>query len=233
VAGTRLRYAWSLTGSNLATLSGGSQAGRNFETDTNTVTLATTPSTQGTLTVAVKVFHIETDGTRTELGDANSIITISVGVIPLRDKIVKLTYTDPKNGAKVYSILAYVIFPIQNPDPAFYRVDESYISASTGRRKAEAVHIIANQIGAPNAVDSPFYLWTRISEGAIIPIEGDPDTVARSNFFRVGNEVFYQFGGSANYSYETTLSEADWYAYFEGKLIAARPQITITVKTVG
>lgn len=98
VTGATLKYAWTLTGSDLANLAGDGQAGRSFETNTNSVTLATTPSTRGALTVAVKVFQMDTGGARTELGGANSVITVTNDIPPGTVKIV-FTSLNPGDSA--------------------------------------------------------------------------------------------------------------------------------------
>ena len=79
VPGTKFVYKWSLTGSNLANLSDGKEGkvGTSFETAGSVVTLATTPSTDGTLTVGVEAFEIGTDGSRSSRGQAVSKITVS------------------------------------------------------------------------------------------------------------------------------------------------------------
>lgn len=74
--GKTLRYKWTLTG-GLGTLSeqgGAVNVGRTIETTSTAVKLVTTPSDQGTLTVAVEAFIIQ--GTsRTSLGVAKASVT--------------------------------------------------------------------------------------------------------------------------------------------------------------
>lgn len=75
VAGTQgvaLKYRWTLAGSDLANLSDGAgQVGLAFDTDSDKVTLATTPSTVGTLVITVEAFQVKASGNRS-LGSATS-----------------------------------------------------------------------------------------------------------------------------------------------------------------
>lgn len=109
--GATLKYAWTLTGSNLANIAGDGQAGRSFETNTNSVNLATTPSTKGALNVAVKVFQIDDDGSRTELGDASSTITVTNDVTP---NTVKITFQSLNAGGTSLSS-APITMPLYQP----------------------------------------------------------------------------------------------------------------------
>jgi hypothetical protein len=72
----RLHYAWSVSGA-LVNLSDGTQAGTSFESDRGSVTLATTPSTQGTVTVTVVASAVGTDGARRRLGEATAAIEVN------------------------------------------------------------------------------------------------------------------------------------------------------------
>ncbi len=74
VAASHASYHWKLTGSNLANLSDGTTVSRDFTTSSKTVNLATTPSTQGTLTVSVTVTDTSTS---TVLGTAS--VTYATG----------------------------------------------------------------------------------------------------------------------------------------------------------
>lgn len=76
--GTDIVYAWSLAGSNLAVLSeSGGQAGTSFETKNSVATLATTPSTVGTITVTVQAYGVQTNGSRKSLGTASGTVKVS------------------------------------------------------------------------------------------------------------------------------------------------------------
>jgi hypothetical protein len=70
--GATLTYRWTLAGSNLANLSDGAgKIGIALDTDSDTVTLATTPSTVGTLVISVEAFQVKAAGNRS-LGSASS-----------------------------------------------------------------------------------------------------------------------------------------------------------------
>ncbi len=67
---SHLSYHWKLTGSNLANLSDGTTVGTDFTSTVKTVNLATTPSTQGNLTITVTVTDTSTS---TVLGTATAV----------------------------------------------------------------------------------------------------------------------------------------------------------------
>ena len=122
LTGVTLKYAWTLTGSDLANLAGDGQAGRNFETNTNSVTLATTPSTRGKLTVAVRVFQVNGDGTRSEIGTASSVINVTDDLPP---NTVKIRFTSLNPGGS-----GLTADPIQMP---------SYSTPTVGRYQGNPV----------------------------------------------------------------------------------------------
>ncbi|HEU4654006.1 MAG TPA: hypothetical protein VFS47_08460 [Steroidobacteraceae bacterium] len=73
----QLAYVWTLTGNEHASLDDrAGQMGRNLDTQVDHVVLATTPSTEGTLTVGVEVLQVREDGTRKSLGKATSEIVM-------------------------------------------------------------------------------------------------------------------------------------------------------------
>lgn len=76
VTANHASYHWKLTGSNLASLRDSTQTGTEFTSTSKTVTLATTPSTQGTLTVSVTVTDTSTS---TVLGTATATYATGVG----------------------------------------------------------------------------------------------------------------------------------------------------------
>ena len=96
--GANLVYKWSLTGSNLANLSDAKEgkAGVSFETSGATVNLATTPSTQGVLTVTVEAFEIPTSGERVSRGTASATVTVEEEKVPFGSVLVKLS--NPPGG---------------------------------------------------------------------------------------------------------------------------------------
>ena len=67
---SHLSYHWKLSGSNLANLSDGTTVGNDFTSTSKTVNLATTPSTQGNLTITVTVTDTSTS---TVLGTASAV----------------------------------------------------------------------------------------------------------------------------------------------------------------
>ncbi len=99
-------YQWSLSGSSLANLSDGSQVGSSFTSTSPVVNLATTPSTQGNLTVSVTV---KKNGVT--VGSATAVYEPGSG---LEIEIVEITfgprYQYPSGGG--YQI-AYVAVPLQ------------------------------------------------------------------------------------------------------------------------
>lgn len=74
-----IRYKWTLSGSSLANLSDAKEGkvGSSFETTGSVVTLATTPSTQGTLTVTVEANETAKDGSQVSHGQAQSQIKVN------------------------------------------------------------------------------------------------------------------------------------------------------------
>lgn len=87
-AGASLLYSWTMAGATLAnlrdTLTG--MVGTSFETKGSTVVLATTPSTQGTITVTVEAFNVA-GGARNSLGTAVSTISLKKDIVPGQVKI--------------------------------------------------------------------------------------------------------------------------------------------------
>ncbi len=75
-AGLTLRYRWKLEGSSLANLSDGTNVGIEFDSNSPDVTLATTLSTVGTLTVTVTVTNI-TNGANEPFGSAVGTYALS------------------------------------------------------------------------------------------------------------------------------------------------------------
>jgi hypothetical protein len=69
-----LTYRWSLAGSSLANLSDGTNVGASFTSNSNVVTLGTTPSTQGDLTLSVTVLK-----NGVEVGTVNGVFALAVG----------------------------------------------------------------------------------------------------------------------------------------------------------
>lgn len=87
-----LVFAWSMSGSDLANLRDASgHAGRSFETGDDAVTLATTPSTQGTLSISVEAFVVQ-GGTRSSVGTATATIEVdqtSVTISPAASRMAR------------------------------------------------------------------------------------------------------------------------------------------------
>jgi hypothetical protein len=78
--GQRFVFAWTKTGGANAFLSGPEpgQTGDTLETATGNVDLVTSPSTQGTITIAV-VAYLVVGTTRTRIGTSSATITLSAG----------------------------------------------------------------------------------------------------------------------------------------------------------
>ena len=87
-----LVYAWSMSGSDLANLRDGSgHTGRRFESEDEVVTLATTPSTQGTIEITVEAFLLR-GGTRESVGSATASIEVdqtSVSITPTESRMAR------------------------------------------------------------------------------------------------------------------------------------------------
>ncbi|MBB6052645.1 hypothetical protein [Armatimonas rosea] len=77
--GANIVYKWSLVGSDLATLTDVKEgkSGLSFETSGSDISLATTPSTKGTLTVTVEAVELSSGGNRTSRGQALSTVTVN------------------------------------------------------------------------------------------------------------------------------------------------------------
>jgi hypothetical protein len=88
--GLKLTYRWTLTGSNLANLSDKlGKIGVTIDTDSDTVTLATTPSTVGTLTITVEAFQVKAAGNRS-LGTAVSELVMDDTVVALSPEVARI-----------------------------------------------------------------------------------------------------------------------------------------------
>jgi hypothetical protein len=89
-----LKYLWTLSGNNLANLSDGAgQVGTTFETDRDTVTLATTPSTQGTVKIVVEAFVVRSGGAKESLGTATSNIEVDQTALDLLPATARIART--------------------------------------------------------------------------------------------------------------------------------------------
>lgn len=79
VPGTDLIYLWSLAGSNLATLTSTAdgKSGTSIETKSPVVSLVTTPSTNGTITVTVQAMERDSGGALNSRGQASSVIKVN------------------------------------------------------------------------------------------------------------------------------------------------------------
>lgn len=99
--GVNLTYRWTLTGSNLANLSDkAGKIGTTIDTDSATVTLATTPSTVGTLTITVEAFQVKAGGNRS-LGTATSKLLMDdsdVAITPASARIERV------GGSQVFTM---------------------------------------------------------------------------------------------------------------------------------
>lgn len=88
-----LEYAWSMSGSDLANLRDASgHVGRSFTSSDDKVTLATTPSTQGTLGVSVEAFVLR-NGERLSVGTATASIEVNQTRVTLAPAEARLPRT--------------------------------------------------------------------------------------------------------------------------------------------
>ncbi len=87
-----LVFVWSMSGSDLANLRDAQgHTGRGFENSDGAVTLATTLSTQGTLTIGVEAFVVQ-GGTRSSVGTATATIEVdqtSVTISPAASRMAR------------------------------------------------------------------------------------------------------------------------------------------------
>jgi hypothetical protein len=99
--GIPLTYRWTLAGSNLANLSDkAGKIGTTIDTDKASVTLATTPSTVGTLTITVEAFQVKAGG-NVSLGTATSQLLMddsSVALTPASARIERV------GGSQVFTM---------------------------------------------------------------------------------------------------------------------------------
>jgi hypothetical protein len=109
-----LKYVWTLSGSDLANLSDGAgHVGITIETDSDKITLATTPSTQGTLKIVVEAFVVR-GSTKESIGKATSNIEVDQTALDLLPATARIART---GGTQSFSLLI-------NPPP----VDSSLVS---------------------------------------------------------------------------------------------------------
>jgi hypothetical protein len=87
------RWKWTLAGSNLANLSDGAgNIGLSFETASDQVTLATTPSTVGTLTVTVECL-VQRNGSSESLGTAVASVVVDTTAVTLSPTSAEIART--------------------------------------------------------------------------------------------------------------------------------------------
>ncbi len=88
--GLKLTYRWTLTGSNLANLSDkAGKIGVAIDTDSDTVTLGTTPSTVGTLSITVEAFQVKAAGNRS-LGTAVSELVMDDTQVVISPEVARI-----------------------------------------------------------------------------------------------------------------------------------------------
>lgn len=98
-----LSFHWALTGSNLANLSDtAGHLGASFDSDLDTVTLATTPSTQGTLTITVEAFSVKSDGSKVSLGTAIASLLVDATVVKISPARAEIERT---GGARTFTVV--------------------------------------------------------------------------------------------------------------------------------
>jgi hypothetical protein len=106
VTGTQdltLKYLWTLSGSDLANMNDGAgNIGITFESDRDTVTLATTPSTQGTLKIVVEAFVVRSGGVKESIGKATSNIEVDQTALDLLPATARIPRT---GGTQSFSLV--------------------------------------------------------------------------------------------------------------------------------
>ena len=96
-----LEYAWSMSGSDLANLRDASgHVGRSFTSSDDQVTLATTPSTQGTLAISVEAFVLR-NGERSSVGTATASIEVNQTQVTLSPASARMART---GGTQNFSV---------------------------------------------------------------------------------------------------------------------------------
>ncbi len=98
--GVTLTYRWTLTGTSLANLSDrADKIGLTIDTDKDTVVLATTPSTVGTLTITVEAFQVKAGGNRS-LGTATSQLVMDDTVVQVAPEAARI---ERVGGSQVFT----------------------------------------------------------------------------------------------------------------------------------
>lgn len=106
-AKANLLYHWKYAGTNLASFTDGTNSGTEFDSSSANVSIETTPSTQGSMTVSVDVY--DTSSGKTLLGSATANVN--------QNAAGNLTYLfvdtiDPLDPAPAGSSASYVQFPL-------------------------------------------------------------------------------------------------------------------------
>jgi hypothetical protein len=163
-SGAKFSYAWTLSGSNLASLRGENKSGASVETTTPTVTLTTTPSTQGTLTVTVTAYQLGDGGAKTKIGDAKSTIAMTDASTTRTVFLEKYDVT-VKNSDGVPSTYhyygAFLVFPLPAKPPSYYQITVSGQKGLYGG--PDTYRIRSEWIGASGPENVPVVEQAKIS----------------------------------------------------------------------
>lgn len=180
-------YKWSLSGSNLANLSDGTKVGASFTSTLNTVTLATTPSTQGDLVVKVVVSK-----NGDEIGTASAKFTAGSPDVNIfvEDNLLEGTHRIQE---------AFLVFPLNTSNPPKkYRLT---VGSTSGAYGGPNVYEISQ-----NAIVNAGPEMARLSSQEKIPagqISGS--RTGGWYFYKRGNNLYMYFDNFIYYPYGNGL----------------------------
>lgn len=206
-SGAKFSYAWALSGSNLASLRGENKSGASVETSAPTVTLATTPSTQGTLTVTVTAYQLGEGGAKTKVGDAKSTITMTDASTARTVFLEKYDVT-VKNSDGVPSTYhyygAFLVFPLASTPPSYYQIT---VNGERGIYNGPDTYRIRSEwIGASGPESVPVIEQAKISASHTAG-----QRQGGWEFYRRGNDLYMYFD-----SFNYTLNESGEVTFIGG-----------------
>ncbi len=210
-SGSKFSYAWTLSGSNLASLFGENKSGASVETSTPSVTLTTTPSTQGTLTVTVKAYQLGDGGAKTLVGDAKSIITMSDASATRTVFIEKYDVTTQNSSGiplTSHYFSAFLVFPLATQPLSYYKI--TITRQSGGVLDTDTFQIRPSWIGTSGPESVPITQQTKISVS-----HTDGDGVEPYQFYRRGNNLYAHFD-----SFNYLLNEAGEVTFIGGTVFS-------------
>jgi hypothetical protein len=206
ITGKTFVFVWTLTGSNLANMRAEGKAGQSLETTGDRVVVATTPSTEGTLTVKVQAYEVGTGGARTLFGTATA--TLKMTNASNERVIVTEEYdtgTAPTPAGNFRIAQGFYVFPLADPPVNYYLITTQQIDSTS----KNVYRVEARDIGEPVPDDQPITADT--PEIPWIHVEGVDVGVA---FFRRQNKLYLRFETEGFYG-DPARSLASMQAYLE------------------